>query len=118
MDRRPYEEMPEDVRKALEERRDEKEESISVLSFLESRHTMEIIMYLDERSPVIKSEIYSDVTRSPGTSEKIDKLRELGILEIYGDKSSNQKIIAITPKGRVVASKIRKMVEIIDGEEE
>ena len=82
---------------------------------LEGKHVMSIILYLDRMSPVLKSDLYNDISRAATMADKLDDLRSLGIIEIYWTVKANSNVIVITDKGRRVASVIREMTDVVDG---
>ena len=111
---KPLEELPPEIQKIISERGKGKKES--VLSFLEGKYVLSLILYLDKMSPVVKSDIYNDIARSSGMSKKIDDLYRLGIVEIYLTAHTNTNVVVITDKGREVAALIRNIFNIIETE--
>ena len=81
---------------------------------LEGKHVLSLIMYLDKMSPVLKSDVYSDISRTAGMAEKLDDLREMGLIEIYNTVRSNSNVIVITDKGRAVANMIKDIVGMVE----
>ncbi|MBE6524742.1 MAG: hypothetical protein E7Z65_07760 [Thermoplasmata archaeon] len=109
---RPFDQLPDEIRNALE-RRKKKENDRPLMDLIESKYVMSMILYLDRMSPVLKSDLYHDIARGSGMLNKIDELRELGILEIYCTARTNTNVIVITGKGRMVARRIRDLIESI-----
>ncbi len=111
---KPMDEMPDYIKKIIEERKKVKKVNDSTLRILEGKHVLSMILYIDENSPVMKTDIYSEISRSAGMSDKLDSLREAGLIEIYGSEDARTDYIILTEKGKNVASKIRLMLELID----
>ena len=109
---RPFEELPPEVQQALIERRT-KQSKRGTLQILEEKHVLTILLYLDKMSPVLKSDIYNDISRASTMSVKLDNLREIGLIEFYSTVQGGN-VVVITDKGREVVSLIKDMVEIID----
>ena len=65
-------------------------------------------------SPVLKSDLYNDISRGSGMPGKIEALQKMGLLEIYYTARTTANVIVITDKGKKVASVIRDMLNIID----
>lgn len=112
---RPFEDLPEEVRLALGKRK-KKESERPLMDLIESKYVLSMILYLDKMSPVLKSDLYHDIARGSGMLNKIDDLRDLGILEIYCTARTNTNVIVITEKGRMVAGKIRDLIEYIQSD--
>ncbi len=109
----PDEELPEEVQKYIF-RRSEGHAEKSTLERLEGKHVMRMILYIDEMSPVAKSDIYNNITRSVNVVAKLDDLADMGIIGIYRTGKTNLNVIVITEKGRLVAQLIRDMVDEIE----
>ena len=110
---RPFDQLPEEVRNALSKRK-KKENERPLMDLIESKYVLSMILYLDRMSPVLKSDLYHDIARGSGMLNKIDELRELGILEIYCTARTNTNVIVITDKGRTVAERIRDLIKSIE----
>ncbi len=112
---RPFEELPEEIQKILNDRKGPARNSHrNTIQMLEGKHVLSLIMYLDKMSPVLKSDVYSDISRTAGMAEKLDDLREMGLIEIYNTVRSNSNVIVITDKGRAVASMIKDIVGLVE----
>jgi len=111
---RPFEDIPEDVRRILAIRSNPDAKKTSVIDVLMEKHVLSAIIYIDRMSPVMKSDVYSDISRSSGMSGKIVSLYRLGIIEIFGTVSGAE-ILVITEKGRRIAALIREIVDIVEG---
>ena len=114
---RPFEELPPELQAVLNDkgRRTVAKSSIEIL---EGKYVLRILLYLDKMSPVLKTDIYNDLSRSAGMSDKIEELHQLGLLEMYSTSRANACVVVITDKGRKVVEIIREMVEMVDQEEE
>ena len=110
----PFEQLPEDVKKALKSK--DKERKLNPLRELEQKYMLTTLIYLDEMSPVLKSDIYSNVSRSNVMRDKLDKLYEMDLITIYRIGRTDAQVVVITDKGREVAKTVRKIVEIIESD--
>ena len=85
----------------------------STLDILSQRHMLALILYIERMQPVLKCDIYNDISRGAGMAEKINDLHRLGLIEVYQTARYNSNIIVLTDKGRRTAEIIRQMVGII-----
>ena len=83
---------------------------------MEGKYMLSMILYLDKMSPVLKSDLYNDISRGAGMPGKIDDLRKLGLLEVYYTARTTANVIVITEKGKKVAAKIRELMDTIENE--
>ena len=111
-----FDEIPPEVRKALDRRRALKDPSRSALAKLEGKYVMAILIYLDRMSPVLKSDIYNDISRSGRMVDKLDDLYSLGLIEVYRAGRTDSRVVVITEKGRKVAAMINDIIGIIEDE--
>lgn len=120
--RTPYrlEELPESLRSLLAERGKESSGgggARSTLEILESKHVISILMYLDEMSPVLKSDIYNNISRSATMAEKIDDLKKIGLVDVYWTAKANTNVVVITDKGRKIAGMFREILDLVGNDE-
>jgi len=111
-----FEDLPTDVQKVLMNRKQSKDNERSPIGMMEGKYMLSMILYLDKMSPVLKSDLYNDISRGAGMPGKIDDLRKLGILEVYYTARTTANVIVITDKGRKVAKAIRDMMDLIENE--
>jgi len=112
---RPFSDLPEDVQALLLGKK-KKEEKKTALEVLSEKHVMECLLYIENMQPVLKSDIYNNITRSDGMVRKLNDLRELGLIEIYETARFNSNVIILTSKGRSTAEAIRHMIGIVQGD--
>ena len=89
----------------------------STLEILESKHVISILMYLDEMSPVLKSDIYNNISRSATMAEKIEDLRKIGLVDVYWTAKANTNVVVITDKGRKIAGMFREILDLVGNDE-
>lgn len=107
---RPFTDLPEEVQAMLMSKKtDNKERSTS--DILSQRHMLALILYIERMQPVLKCDIYNDISRGAGMAEKINDLHRL--IEVYQTARYNSNIIVLTDKGRRTAENIRQMVGTI-----
>ncbi len=114
---RPFEELPPELQAVLNDK-GRRTVAKSSLEMLEGKYVLRILLYLDKMSPVLKTDIYNDLSRSAGMSDKIEDLHHLGLLEMYSTSRANACVVVITDKGRKVVEIIRQMIDMVDQEEE
>ena len=83
---------------------------------MEGKYVLSILCYISQMSPVVKSDIYNNISRANNMPKKIDDLEELGLIRIYRTAKTNTNVIVITPKGKKVADQIMLMVNTIEKE--
>jgi hypothetical protein len=113
---RSFEDLPPEVQKVLLNRKQANKKNRPTIDSMEGKYMLSIVLYLDKMSPVLKSDLYNDVSRGSSMPDKIETLRKLGILEIYYTARTTANVLVITDKGRRVASIIRSMMDIIENE--
>ena len=114
---RPFEELPPDVQRLLLGNGHSEGGRKSTLEILGSKHVLATLLYVAKTSPVLKSDIYNNISRCSNMAEKIDDLYSLGLIDIYHAARTNSNVIIITDKGRTVAGLVEEMVEMIGGSE-
>jgi len=113
---KPFDELPPEIQRLLIGKDNGKGSEESTLDKLCSKHVLTTLMYVAKMSPVMKSDIYSNVSRCSNMAEKIDILYSFGLIDIYYAARTRSNIIVITPKGKQVAEVIDEIISIIDGE--
>ena len=111
---RPFEDLPPEVQELLKGKKSKSARARDPLSKLEGKHMLTLILYLDKMSPVLKSDVYNEISRCSNMLDKLNDLRELGIIEIYSTGRTNTNVVVITPKGRQVARAIKGILELVD----
>lgn len=110
------EDIPEEIRKYVSDRYRKNTSLRTVIQRLEGKHMLSLILYLDKMAPVIKTDVYNDVSRSSSMLTRISDLEAMGIIKIYTTGRTNNKVVTMTDKGKEVAMMIRKMIEIAEGQ--
>ena len=106
-------ELPPEVKEYLASKDTKIRGSRTALERLEGKHVLTMITYIDSHSPLTKTDIYNDISRSTGVMRKIDELRDMGLIDIYTTGRTNLNVIVITEKGKQVAEIIRSMIDIL-----
>ena len=106
-------ELPPEVKEYLAAKDNKIKGSRTALERLEGKHVLTMITYIDSHSPLTKTDIYNDISRSTGVMRKIDELQEMGLIDIYTTGRTNLNVIVITEKGKQVAEIIRTMVDVL-----
>ena len=77
---------------------------------LGEKHVLNIIVFLAERGRSNKTEIYENISRSARMPEKLEALKESGLIcmDCYGN--TGRATITLTDKGRRVAELIRDLI--------
>lgn len=84
-----------------------------ILRSFEGKHALSCLLYIGDFGPVLRTEIYRDVSGGAGMAERIDVLKRLGLAEEY--RRGRSCYIGLTPKGRCVVSTLRLMLDIAEG---
>ena len=106
-------ELPPEVKEYLASKDTKVRGSRTALERLEGKHVLTMITYIDSHSPLTKTDIYNDISRSTGVMRKIDELQEMGLIDIYTTGRTNLNVIVITKKGKQIAEIIRSMIDIL-----
>ena len=115
--RRSFDDLPKEVQDLLISRKNRlSKETRSTIAVLEQKHMLTLILYLDKMSPVLKTDIYNDVSRCSNMTQKLDDLEDLGLISTYYTGRTNSHIMMITEKGRLVADCIREIRSIIESD--
>jgi len=100
---------PEVLEELLDKRRPK---GIAHISDLEGPNGLSLLLYLDENSPVMKSDIYRDVSKSETMTRRMDRMRELGLIDIRYTGYLNAYAVSLTVKGKAVVRRIRGLLEV------
>jgi len=71
-------------------------------------NTLSILMFLKENRPAIKTEIYNKVSGSASLQSKLDKLQDMGLIQMYSSDTNVKIYVVLTDKGE-------RVVRLIDG---
>lgn len=82
------------------------------ISDLEGPNGLRLLLYLDENAPVLKSDIYSHVSKSGSMLKRIDRMKELGLIDVRYTGYLNSYMVSLTVKGKAVVRRIRSLVEV------
>lgn len=107
-------ELPPEVQRLILTRKRDRDRPRTYLDMLGEKHMMELIVYVDRRSPVMKSDVYENVSKSSSIPVKISELEALGIVNVYQIAKNNSNVLMITPKGRRIARLINDILDEMD----
>ena len=114
-----FDDLPPEVRSILVHRKGkDAPDSRTTIQKLEGKHVLSLIVYLNSVSPVTKTDIYNNVARHGNMISKIQDLYEMGLIGIYETGRTDSNIIMISKKGRMVAEKIMRIIDIIESDED
>ena len=77
---------------------------------------LSLIDYIDRNSPVIKTDIYANVSRCSNMNTKIQNLIDMGLIKVYNTAYTNTNVVVITEKGRRAAGVIHALVDLIEAD--
>ena len=112
---RPIDNLPPEVQRVLDDRRVAKEKGEkATVEILEGKHILSTLLYISRLSPVLKSDIYNDISRCSTMPEKLEGLQSAGLVEIHHTGRTDSNVNIITEKGWKVADLINEMLVSID----
>ena len=86
----------------------------SSLNILDRNHMLSILVFLKHNRPAIKSDILNSVSHSRSIKDKLDELRDIGLIEIYSDRNGGKSFIVLTDKGEKVAKMVDDLIDEIE----
>jgi len=111
---RPFEELPPEIQLLLLDKRRKDSKERSTVRMMEGKYVLSLLLYLEKMSPVLKSDIYNDISRSASMADKLNDLHTLGLIQIYYTVRSNSNVVVITDKGRLAAATLRQLIGIVE----
>ena len=100
--------IPQDILDAVRERLEPK----GVLPNIGGPNGLSLILYLDDNSPVMKTKLYSEVSKTDRTMKRLQYLLDEHLVEVVYAGRLNASFFVITVKGRAVAKHIRRLIYI------
>lgn len=88
------------------------EKDKGVLS-LEEKHMIAILLFLSINGQCRKIEVYQNVSSNPRIPEKLDRLEAMGLITQTIAKGSRSVTVALTAKGKEVASLLQGIDRIV-----
>ena len=110
----PDDELPPEIRKYLRTKEANYYKVPDAISRLEGIHVLRTLLFISKMSPVIKTDIYTHVSRCSNMKYKLEDLEELGMIEILCTTHTNTNIVRITDKGRKLADVLFDAVTICE----
>ena len=80
------------------------------MRILESNHVMSLLIYLDEKGPTPKMDIYRYIARGPNMSDKLDALESMGIIRM---EKTNKTLVSLTDRGGTMAGHLRAVMDVL-----
>ena len=83
------------------------------ISFLEEKHLMSMLMYLREKGPSRKTDIYDAVSTNPRMTLKVERLEAMGLISTEYNNALRSTVVTLTEEGRQVAEHLAAVDSIL-----
>ena len=83
------------------------------ISFLEEKHLMSMLMYLREKGPSRKTDIYDAVSTNPRMTLKVERLEAMGLISTEYNNALRSTVVTLTEEGRQVADHLAAVDSIL-----
>ena len=83
------------------------------ISTLEEKHLMSMLMYLREKGPSRKTDIYDAVSTNPRMTLKVERLEAMGLISTEYNNALRSTGVALTEEGRQVAEHLAAVDSIL-----
>ena len=70
------------------------------ISSLEEKHLMSMLMYLREKGPSRKTDIYDAVSTNPRMTLKVERLEAMGLISTEYNNALRSTVVTLTEEGR------------------
>ena len=84
------------------------------IHLLQERHVISIIMFLSDAGPCRKDDIYEAVSRGTRMPDKLECLREMGLIEMERINGTSNVFIDLTDKGRRVSHLVGEIQKVVE----
>ena len=83
------------------------------ISSLEEKHLMSMLMYLREKGPSRKTDIYDAVSTNPRRTLKVERLEAMGLISTEYNNALRSTVVTLTEEGRQVAEHLAAVDSIL-----
>ena len=83
------------------------------ISSLEEKHLMSMLMYLREKGPSRKTDIYDAVSTNPRMTLKVERLEAMGLISSEYNNALRSTVVTLTEEGRQVADHLAAVDSIL-----
>ena len=83
------------------------------ISSLEDKHLMSMLMYLREKGPSRKTDIYDAVSTNPRMTLKVERLEAMGLISTEYNNALRSTVVTLTEEGRQVAEHLAAVDSIL-----
>ena len=83
------------------------------ISSLEEKHLMSMLMYLREKGPSRKTDIYDAVSTNPRMTLKVERLEAMGLISTEYNNALRSTVVTLTEEGRRVAEHLAAVDSIL-----
>ena len=83
------------------------------ISSLEEKHLMSMLMYLREKGPSRKTDIYDAVSTNPRMTLKVERLEAMGLISTEYNNAMRSTVVTLTEEGRQVADHLAAVDSIL-----
>lgn len=83
------------------------------ISTLEEKHLMSMLMYLREKGPSRKTDIYDAVSTNPRMTLKVERLEAMGLISTEYNNALRSTVVTLTEEGRQVAEHLATVDSIL-----
>ncbi len=83
------------------------------ISTLEEKHLMSMLMYLREKGPSRKTDIYDAVSTNPRMTLKVERLEAMGLISTEYNNALRSTVVTLTEEGRQVAEHLAAVDSIL-----
>ena len=83
------------------------------ISSLEEKHLMSMLMYLREKGPSRKTDIYDAVSTNPRVTLKVERLEAMGLISTEYNNALRSTVVTLTEEGRQVADHLAAVDSIL-----
>ena len=83
------------------------------ISTLEEKHLMSMLMYLREKGPSRKTDIYDAVSTNPRMTLKVERLEAMGLISTEYNNALRPTVVTLTEEGRQVADHLAAVDSIL-----